>query len=94
MMHLEAGSVNLKVIAKELNVSSRSIYRKLKSENTSYKDLLNEVRKQLAQDYLREGSFTINDISSKLGFSESSAFHRAFKRWFGTNPGQYRQQAD
>jgi AraC-like DNA-binding protein len=94
MKHLESGSVNLEVIAKEMNVSSRSIYRKLKSENTSYKDLLSEVRKQLAQDYLREGSFTINDISSKLGFSESSAFHRAFKRWFGTNPGQYRQQAD
>lgn len=94
MMHLEAGSVNLEVIAKELNVNSRSIYRKLKNENTSYKDLLNEVRKQLAQDYLREGSFSIDDISFKLGFSESSAFHRAFKRWFGTNPGQYRQQAD
>jgi len=94
LRRLESGSANLEVIAKELNVDSRSIYRKLKSENTSYKDLLNEVRKQLAQDYLREKSFTINDISSKLGFSESSAFHRAFKRWFGTNPGQYRQQAD
>jgi AraC-like DNA-binding protein len=94
LSHLESGSVNLEVIAKELNVSSRSIYRKLKSENTFYKQLLSEVRKGLAQDYLKEGSFSINDISFKLGFSESSAFHRAFKRWFGTNPGQYRQQAD
>jgi AraC-like DNA-binding protein len=94
MRRLESGSVNLEVIAKELNVSSRNIYRKLKSENTSYKDLLSKVRKQLAQDYLKEASLSINDISFKLGFSESSAFHRAFKRWFGTNPGQYRQQAD
>jgi len=94
LRRLESGSANLEVIAKELNVSSRSIYRKLRSENISYKDLLSEVRKQLAQDYLREKSFTINDISSRLGFSESSAFHRAFKRWFGTNPGQYHQQAD
>lgn len=93
LRRLESGSLNLEVIAKELNVSSRSIYRKLKSENTSYKDLLSEVRKQLAQDYLKEASLSINDISFKLGFSESSAFHRAFKRWFGTNPGQYRQQA-
>jgi AraC-like DNA-binding protein len=93
LIHLGAGSLNLEVIAKELNVSSRSIYRKLRSENTSYKNLLNEVRKQLAQDYLRERSFSIDDICFKLGFSESSAFHRAFKRWFGTNPGQYRKQA-
>jgi AraC-like DNA-binding protein len=94
LRHLESGSANLEVVAKELNVSSRSIYRKLRSENTSYKDLVSEVRKQLAQDYLREGSFSINDISFKLGFSEASCFHRAFKRWFSTNPGQYRQQAD
>lgn len=94
LMHLEASSVNLEVIAKELNISSRTVYRKLRNENLSYKSLLNEVRRRLAQDYLREGSFSIEDISSKLGFSESSAFHRAFKRWFETNPGQYRQQAE
>jgi AraC-like DNA-binding protein len=94
LRRLESGPANLEVIAKELNVSSRSIYRKLKSENISYKDLLSQVRKQLARDYLRDRSFSINDISSKLGFSEASCFHRAFKRWFGTNPGQYRQQAD
>jgi AraC-like DNA-binding protein len=93
MKHLESGSVNLETIAKELNVSSRTVYRKLRNENLSYKSLLNEVRKQLAQAYLEETSFSINDISSILGFSEASCFHRAFRRWFGTNPGQYRQQA-
>jgi AraC-like DNA-binding protein len=92
LRHLEFGSVSLELIAKELNVSSRTIYRKLKNENTFYKQLLSEVRKELAHDYLKEGSFSINDISSKLGFSESSAFNRAFKRWFATNPSQYRQQ--
>ena len=93
LRRLESGSVNLEMIAKELNVSSRSIYRKLRSENISYKDLLSEVRKQLALDYLKEASLSINDISFKLGFSESSAFHRAFKRWFGAKPGQYRRRA-
>jgi AraC-like DNA-binding protein len=93
LRRVESGSVNLEMIAKELNVSSRSIYRKLRSENISYKDLLSEVRKQLALDYLKEASLSINDISFKLGFSESSAFHRAFKRWFGAKPGQYRRRA-
>jgi AraC-like DNA-binding protein len=92
MKHLESGSVDLEVIAKELDVSSRTVYRKLKSENISYKNLMIEVKKQLAQAYLKETSFPINDISSRLGFSEASAFHRAFKRWFGTNPRQYRQK--
>jgi AraC-like DNA-binding protein len=93
LKHLESGPVNLDVIAKELNVSSRTVYRRLKSENISYKNLLSEVKKQLAQSYLKETLFPINDISFKLGFSEASAFHRAFKRWFGTNPSQYRKQA-
>ena len=93
MEHLESGSVNLEVIARELNVSSRTVYRKLRNENLSYKILLSEVRKQLAQTYLKETSYSVNDISSLLGFSEASAFHRAYKRWFGTNPGQYRQKA-
>jgi len=94
MKHLECGSVNLEIIAKELNVSSRTVYRKLRNENLSYKSLLNEVRKQLAQAYLKDASFSINAISYILGFSEASCFHRAFKRWFDTNPGQYRRQAN
>jgi AraC-like DNA-binding protein len=90
---LESGLVNLELIAKELNVSSRTVYRKLKNENITYKNLMINMKKQLAQSYLKETLFPINDISFKLGFSEASAFHRAFKRWFGTNPSQYRRQA-
>jgi len=93
LRRLGSGSVSLEMIAKELNVSTRSIRRRLRIENTSYKDLLGQVRKELAQDYLREGSLSINDVSFKLGFSEPSAFHRAFKRWFGVNPGRYHRQA-
>ncbi|MBN1848998.1 MAG: AraC family transcriptional regulator ligand-binding domain-containing protein [Deltaproteobacteria bacterium] len=92
MNNLESGKVNLDMIAKKLNVSSRTVYRQLKAENISYKTLLNDVQKQLAQTYLKEASISINDISFLLGFSEASAFHRAFKRWFGMNPGQYRRK--
>ena len=63
----------------------------MKEENISFKNLLNDVQKQLAQTYLKEKSISINDISFLLGFSEASAFNRAFKRRFDTNPGQYRR---
>jgi AraC-like DNA-binding protein len=91
--HLDSGNVNMEMISNELNLSSRTLCRKLKEENISYKDLLIDIKKQLAQAYLEETSFTLNEISYFLGFSEASAFHRAFKRWFGTNPSQYRRKA-
>ena len=90
--HLDSGEANMETISSELNLSSRTVYRKLQEENISYKSLLSDVKKQLAQAYLKETSFTIADISHRLGFSEASAFHRAFKRWFGANPSQYRQK--
>jgi AraC-like DNA-binding protein len=92
MKHLDTGDVNMEMIASELNLSSRTVYRKLREENISYKALLSDIKKQLAQAYLKDPSLTINDISCLLGFSEASAFHRAFKRWFGINPSEYRRK--
>ncbi len=91
--NLDSENLNMEMISNELNLSSRTLYRKLKEENISYKTLLIDIKKQLAQAYLQETSFTIDDISYLLGFSEASAFHRAFKRWFGINPSQYRRNA-
>ncbi len=90
IQHLHTGTVTREAVAGLLNVSSQTAYRKLKEENVSYTTLLDETQKQLAQEYLKEASVPINEISFLLGFSEASAFHRAFKRWFGKTPGQYR----
>lgn len=90
--HLDSGNANMEMVSNELKLSSRTVYRRLREENVTYKILLNEIKKQSAQTYLKETAFTINDISYRLGFSEPSAFHRAFKRWYGTNPSQYRQK--
>jgi AraC-like DNA-binding protein len=90
--NLDSGTVSLDMIAGALNVSRRTAYRKLRQEGINYKDLLRDVKKQLAQFYLQDASLSISEISFLLGFSEASAFHRAFKRWFGVNPGQYRRK--
>ena len=90
--HLHTGSLDLEMIARILNLSSRTVYRKLKEENISYRELFDDVQKRLVRNYLTDDSLSINEISILLGFSEASAFHRAFRRWFGKPPGQYRRQ--
>ena len=94
LAHLHTGMLHMETTAKILNVSSRTVYRKLKEENISYKALLDDIQKDLARDYLKEGSMSINDISLLVGFSEASAFHRAFKRWYGMSPGRYRHRQE
>jgi AraC-like DNA-binding protein len=87
---LDAGYVTLDSIAEELNLSRRTVYRKLKAENSSYKDLLIDSKKNLAREYLKNSSLSVYEIAVRLGFSEASSFHRAFKSWFGISPGRYR----
>ncbi|MBE9539806.1 MAG: helix-turn-helix transcriptional regulator [Proteobacteria bacterium] len=68
----------------------RTLLRKLKSEGTTFKDLLEDTRKKLAHDYLVE-AFSITQISFMLGFSATSSFQVAFKRWYNQSPGDYRR---
>lgn len=76
-------------IAEKLNMSERSLYRKLNLENSSYKSIYDDVRKSLTQDYLTETDLSINQITELLGFNDASNFRRVFKRWFGMSPSQY-----
>ena len=77
-------------IAETLHVSLRSLQRRLKEEETSYKDLLEDTRQALALQYLRESHRSIGEITYLLGFSEPSNFTRAFKRWTGKTPAEHR----
>jgi AraC-like DNA-binding protein len=87
---LPDGIPKQEVIADTLHVSLRSLQRRLKEEDTSFKDLLEETRQQLALQYLRDTRRSIGEITYLLGFSEPSNFTRAFKRWTGKSPAQYR----
>ena len=80
-------------IAKMLQMSQRSLQRRLKEEKASFKNLLESTRQALAEKYLRESHRSIGEIAYLLGFSESGNFNRAFKRWTGKTPGEFRANA-
>ena len=69
---------------------ARTLQRKLQEHGTSHQELLDQLRKDLAMRYLREKEMAICEVAYLLGFSESSAFHRAFKRWTGITPSKFR----
>ncbi|HET8735254.1 MAG TPA: AraC family transcriptional regulator [Pricia sp.] len=76
-------------VAANFNLSSRNLQRKLKEEGSSFKEIVDEVRKELAMHYLKDKNNQIKDVAYSLGYNESSAFVRAFKRWTGTTPSLY-----
>lgn len=85
-------NMSLEAVATNFNMSPRSLQRKLKEEGATFIEIVEEVRKTLAIHYLKSGDYQVKDIAYILGYNESSAFLRAFKRWTGTTPTGYRRQ--
>jgi AraC-like DNA-binding protein len=88
---LSTGVPGAAATARGLAMSPRSLQRHLRSDGTSYRDLVDALRRDLATRYLSERRIAIAEVAFLLGFSEASAFHRAFKRWTGTTPAEYRR---
>lgn len=82
----------IELIARNLAVSPRNLQLRLKEEGTTYQHLLDQVRKEQAIYFLENEKFSISEIGFFLGYSEQSVFNRAFKRWIGCTPGQYRSK--
>ena len=78
-------------IASELHTSPQTLRRRLKQENTSFQEIKDLLRRDMAIYYLGRHELSINDIAEKVGFTEPSTFHRAFKKWTGVTPGAYRE---
>ncbi len=89
---MQDGDLGLEAVARRMGISPRTLQRKLKEEGTSHQDLLDEMRRDLSKRYLKEPDMAICEVAYLLGFSEPSAFHRAFRRWTGSTPKEYRQQ--
>ncbi len=70
--------------------NARTLYRKLAEENTTYRAVVDEVRHELALRYLGDATLAVREIGHLLGFATSPSFHRAFRRWTGTTPSEYR----
>lgn len=76
--------------AERFHTSARTLQRQLEAAGKGYKELIDEVRADLASKYMRDTKLSLLDVALMLGFSEQSSFQRAFKRWFSQTPGQYR----
>lgn len=79
-------------LAHQLNLSPATLRRRLDDEGQSYRGIMDDLRRDLAISLLNETSQSILSIASELGFAETSAFHRAFKKWTGVRPGEYRER--
>jgi AraC-like DNA-binding protein len=79
-------------IARDMAMSERTLYRRLAEEGLTFRDVLTEAQSSLAQELLRDSDSSIAEIAFLTGFSEQSTFSRAFKRWVGLAPAQFRQQ--
>ena len=88
---LPSGGVSEKSIARELNLTTRTLHRKLREQGIGFRSLLTNVRKEMVERYIRDSAYCITEISFLLGYTDTSAFSRAFKRWYGKSPSEFRQ---
>lgn len=79
-------------LAAQLRLSAPTLRRRLRMEGQTYRDIKDEMRRARAMDILLQDPRDVGEIASELGFSEPSAFHRAFRKWTGKSPGAFRKE--
>jgi len=87
---LPTGVSGKDLVAQALNMSTRTLYNKLESAGTTYREVLDETRRGLAEDYIRQ-DLPIYEIAYLIGFSDTANFSRAFKKWTGKSPIEFRE---
>ncbi len=88
---LKDGLPRKEKVAEKFHMTVRTLQRHLQQAGTSYQQILDELRRELAEHYLLRSDLPIQDIACYLGFTESRSFHRSFKTWTGRTPGEYRE---
>jgi AraC-like DNA-binding protein len=87
---MTAGDIGIDVVARRLATTPRTLQRRLSRAGTSFAALCDDARKQAAHTYLADNTLSIAEVTYLLGYSEPTAFHRAFRRWHGTTPHAFR----
>lgn len=90
---LHKGDVGMDAIAETLAMSRQTLFRRLKAEGTTFEALLDDLRHRLAVEYLKARKVSVNEAAYLVGFSDPAAFSRAFKRWTGVAPRDFRDKA-
>ena len=85
---------SIDLVAKQLAIAPRTLQRRLATEGFSYQQVVDLERREAAERLLVDASLAVGEIGYLLGFSEPSAFHRAFKRWHQMTPLEYRGSAN
>ncbi len=80
-------------VARSLGTSARTLIRRLHDEGTTFESILDHTRRDLSVQYLSDGTIAITDVATLLGYAEPSSFFRAFARWFGCTPSEYRSSS-
>jgi AraC-like DNA-binding protein len=94
LLRNDLGKTSIEQTAHALNVSVRTLYRRLEEERTSFQQVKDEVRRDVAIERLIKSQATLVEIANELGFGDVSSFHRAFRAWTGVTPNTYRQGVD
>ncbi|HQJ08175.1 MAG TPA: AraC family transcriptional regulator [Deltaproteobacteria bacterium] len=79
-------------VAKKLAMSSRTLRRRMQERNTTYQRILDEVRQELAKEYVAGTNLSVDQIAGRVGFSEAATFRKAFKKWTGRNIGEFKRR--
>jgi len=87
---LTRGDAEIAVVARDLAITPRTLQRRLAAEGWSFRALVEDTRRRAAAHYLANRSLSIAEVSYLVGFSEVAAFHRAFRRWHGRTPREFR----
>ncbi|PHN95718.1 AraC family transcriptional regulator, partial [Tenacibaculum discolor] len=88
---LPYGPPPIEDIAQRVGVSVRKMQRMLSHQQLTYKGVMDQLRCELAKRYVNDARLTLSDVAMMLGFTEQSSFTRAFRRWYGKSPGDYRR---
>ena len=87
---LSQGDVGMQSVARKLAMSVATLRRRLEEEGGSFSEIVDGVRAELARRYLGERERAISEVAFLLGFAETPSFYKAFKRWTGVTPAEYR----